>query len=328
MTRYNYSKLKNTWSDGRQPTYKINSYTDPTSTGLVVFDIDDTLRVVDLAQYSNCQWRTDCKFPNNTLADTQKRAVNAINTFYGMGYDIAIYTKEQTSELAKSGGYKYVSGLSQYINDPYKTKFTQDILVNYEKNIMFGTGTKYGTDKGKGLIKLADILNIPHNKVLMFDDTNANINDITRSGICGINVSNTPNICGISDQNLSDGITFMNSGQCINTNKPNPCPGPGACAPPPKICTFDQSCADGSCTCPSGSRCDDYGKCCSPDCTNVFCDQRNECGETCGCGEGQYCDGYRRCLPCKTNKDCAFMNQNCNTATGECVDKSFSNFNY
>jgi hypothetical protein len=50
----------------------------------------------------------------------------------------------------------------------------------------------------------------------------------------------------------------------------------------------------------------------------------NECGDKCFCsGEGQYCD-QGRCLPCKTDKDCSFLGQNCNTATGQCVDKSFS----
>jgi hypothetical protein len=219
MSRYCYSKLKNTWlSEDRKQTY---SYTDPpptSSKGLVVFDIDDTLRVVN-GSWSNCQWRTaECNFPNNTLADTQSRAVHAINTFYKMGYAIAIYTKETTNQLDVphgAGALAYVTGLASKITNPdYKAQFTQDILVNYETNIMFGTGSKYGNDKGKGLIKLANRLNIPHNKVLMFDDTNSNINDITKSGICGITVSNTPNICGISDQNLSDGVNFMNSGQC------------------------------------------------------------------------------------------------------------------
>ena len=65
---------------------------------------------------------------------------------------------------------------------------------------------------------------------------------------------------------------------------------------PPAICTYDQSCKDKSCVCPSGYNCGDYGKCCSQDCTNLSCDQRNECGETCGCGEGKYCDGNKRCV--------------------------------
>ena len=236
MTRYCYSKLKNTWlSEDRQQTY---SYTAPIVTpsqkGLVVFDIDDTLRVVN-GSWSNCQWRTaECKFPNNNVADTQKRAINAINTFYKMGYDIAIYTKEQTSELNPPGGkgaLPYVTGLASKINHAYKAKFTQDILVNYETNIMFGTGSKYGNDKGKGLIKLADRLKIPpHNKILMFDDTNKNIKAINDSGFCGITVSNTPNICGISDQNLQDGVDFMNSGQCIKPPILNHSKGV-ACAP-------------------------------------------------------------------------------------------------
>lgn len=176
MSRYCYSKLKNTWSyEHRQPTYsytdpppsyKINSYTDPTSKGLVVFDIDDTLRVVDLQQWADCQWRTKCGFPNNTLADTQTRAVKAINTFYALGYDIAIYTREQTPEVTgKGGALEYVTGLASKIDPLYKTKFTQDILVNYETNIMFGTSSKYGPNKGQGLIKLADLLNIPHNRL-------------------------------------------------------------------------------------------------------------------------------------------------------------------
>ena len=252
MSRYCYSKLKNTWlSDHRQhtssytdptPSYKINSYTDPTSKGLVVFDIDDTLRVVDLQKYADCQWRTTkCGFPNNTLADTQTRAVKAINTFYAVGYDIAIYTREQNSELNPTGGkgaLPYVTGLASKIDPLYKTKFTQDILVNYETNIMFGTSSKYGPNKGQGLIKLADRLNIPHNKVVMFDDGNDNINDITQNGFCGITVSNTPYTCGISEKNLSDGVNFMYSGQCP-TVIPNPSTSMGACAPP---CTKYQPC--------------------------------------------------------------------------------------
>ena len=157
------------------------------------------------------------------------RAVKAINTFYGMGYDIAIYTKEITKDLVPSGALDYVTDLANKIDPRYKTKFTQDILFNYQTNNMFGTGSKYGNNKGSGLKTLADKLNIPHNNVVMFDDGNANINDITQSGFCGITVSNTPNICGISDQNLSDGINFMKSGKCINTNKPNPSVN-GACA--------------------------------------------------------------------------------------------------
>jgi hypothetical protein len=335
MTRYCYSKLKNTWSsEDRKHTY---SYTDPpptSSKGLVVFDIDDTLRVVDLEQDADCLWRTSCKFPNtnNTLADTQNRAVEAINKFYGMGYDIAIYTREGTSEVTKGGpgsALAYVTGLaSKLSHDNFhdnRTKFTKDILDNYQNNIMFGTSTKYGGDKGPGLVKLAGKLNIPLSKVLMFDDSNDNIRSIRSSGICGITVSNTPYTCGISEKNLSDGVDFFTSGQCPPIIK-NPSVGPGTKCP--TICTSEQSCADGSCKCAVGSRCGDYGTCCSQDCTNVFCDQRNECGETCGCGEGQYCDGWRRCLPCKIDKDCAFLGKTCNKATGECLDNSFSNFNY
>lgn len=232
MTRYCYSKLKNTWlSEDRKDTYKINSYTDPIlminasprPKGLVVFDIDDTLRVVN-GDWSNCQWRTtsDCGFKIDTQTnDTQTRAVNAINTFYDLGYAIAIYTKEDTKHVESSGALNYLKLLASKLSHDNKTKFTQDILVNSDSNIMFGTGTKYGNDKGKGLIKLADRLNIPHNKVLMFDDTNKNINAINASGFCGITVSNTPKICGISDKNLQDGKTFMNSGKCI---KPIPNP--------------------------------------------------------------------------------------------------------
>jgi len=246
MSRYCYSKLKNTWSyEHRQPTY---SYTDPpptSSTGLVVFDIDDTLRVVDLEQYADCLWRTSCKFPNNTLADTQTRAVKAINKFYGMGYDIAIYTREGTSEVTKGGSgsaLAYVTGLASKIDPAYRTKFTQDILLNYEsyeKNIMFGTSTKYGPDKGPGLVKLAGRLNIPLSKVLMFDDSNENITSIRSSGICGITVSNTPYTCGISEDNLSEGINFFTSGQCPPIIK-NPSPGPGTKCPTP--CTKYQPC--------------------------------------------------------------------------------------
>jgi len=230
MTRYCYSKLKNTWlSENRQQTYKINSYTYPilNLTGLVVFDIDDTLRVVN-GDWNNCQWRTtsQCGFKNDTQTDdTQRRAINAINTFYKMHYDIAIYTKEQTKDLGgHSGALAYVTDLANKIDPSYKTKFTQDILDNYETNIMFGTGSKYGNDKGKGLIKLADALNIPHSRVLMFDDTNKNIKAINDSGFCGITVSNTLNTCGISEQNLKDGVNFMNSGKCINPvlNPSNP----------------------------------------------------------------------------------------------------------
>ena len=231
-----YSKLRNTWlseDDHTQP-YKINSYTDPTPTGLVVFDIDDTLRVVGDGKYANCQWRTThkCGFPNNTVNDTQMRALKAINTFYDMGYDIAIYTREATKDLdGPSGALNYLKLLASKISDPsYKTKFTQDILVNYDSNIMFGTDTKYGNDKGKGLKTLADKLNIPHNKVVMFDDTNNNIKDIIDNNFCGITVSNTPTICGISDQNLTDGINFMKYGKCI-TPILNPSKGKGACAP-------------------------------------------------------------------------------------------------
>ena len=145
-----------------------------------------------------------------------------------MGYDIAIYTKEQTKDIKPSGAFDYVTDLANKIDLRYKTKFTQDILFNYETNNMFGSGSKYGNNKGAGLKTLAGKLNIPHNKVVMFDDGNANIKDIISSGFCGITVSNTPNICGISEQNLTDGINFMNSGQCI---KPilNPCVK-GACA--------------------------------------------------------------------------------------------------
>ena len=160
-----YSKLRNTWlseDEHIQQTYKINSYTDPTPTGLVVFDIDDTLRVVGDGQYANCQWRTThkCGFPNNTVNDTQIRALKAINTFYKMGYDIAIYTREGTKELdGPSGALAYVKDLASKISEPYKAKFKKDILDNYENNIMFGTGSKYGNDKGAGLIKLAKSLN-------------------------------------------------------------------------------------------------------------------------------------------------------------------------
>ena len=248
MTRYCYSKLKNTWSsEDRQHTYKINSYTDPILTlnstlnpspspspspkGLVVFDIDDTLRVVNGVngdgQWSNCQWRTthECGFENDTQTnDTLTRAVNAINTFYDLGYAIAIYTKEETKYIESSGALNYLKLLASRLYARNTTKFTQDILVNYQdkKNYYFGTGTKYGNDKGLGLIKLADNLNIPHNKVLMFDDTNKNIEDITKSGFCGITVSNTPNICGISEQNLSDGVNFMTYGQCRKPSITNP----------------------------------------------------------------------------------------------------------
>jgi hypothetical protein len=330
MTIYCYSKLKNTWlSEDRQHTY---SYTDPpptSSTGLVVFDIDDTLRVVDQEKYADCLWRTSCKFPNtnNTLADTQTRAVKAINKFYQMGYDIAIYTREETSEVTgKGGALEYVTGLATQIDPHYRTKFTQDILLNYQSNIMFGTSTKYGGLKGPGLVKLAGRLNIPLSKVLMFDDSNDNITSIRSSGICGITVSNTPYTCGISEKNLSDGVDFFTSGQCPPIIK-NPSAKPGAQCP--TLCTSGQSCADGSCKCAVGFRCGEYSdRCCSEDCTNHFCNGMNECGEKCLCsGEGQYCD-QGRCLPCKTDKDCSWLGQNCNTATGQCVDKSFSNFNY
>jgi hypothetical protein len=284
MTRYCYSKLKNTWSsEDRQHTYKNNSYTDPiltlnstlnstltpspsriptlnptpspsriptlnptpspspspTPKGLVVFDIDDTLRVVNGVngdgQWSNCQWRTthECGFANDTqyddtqYDDTLNRAANAINTFYDLGYAIAIYTKEQTKDIESSGALGYLKLLASRLYPRNTTKFTQDILVNYQdktKNYYFGTGSKYGNNKGLGLIQLADKLNIPHNKVLMFDDTNKNIQDITntKSGICGITVSNTLNICGISEQNLRDGVNFMTYGQCRNPSIPNP----------------------------------------------------------------------------------------------------------
>jgi hypothetical protein len=222
MRRNNYSKLKNTWlSDDRQPTY---SYTDPTPKGLVVFDIDDTLRVVN-GQWSDCQWRTkDCGFPNNNLADTQTRAVNAINFFYDiMKCDIAVYTKETNDEVVKSGALDYVAGLAKYINNP---KFKNDIVDDYKNNKGFGTSTKLNRgeahpNKGKGLKILADNFNIPHNKVVMFDDSNNNIKDIIDNGFCGITVSNTPNICGISEQNLKDAKTFMNNEPCI---KPIPNP--------------------------------------------------------------------------------------------------------
>jgi hypothetical protein len=314
------------WSyEHRQKTY---SYTDLPPTGLVVFDIDDTLRVVDLEQYADCLWRTSCKFPNtnNTLADTQNRAVEAINKFYRMGYDIAIYTREKTVEVANGGAgsaLAYVTGLASKIDPAYKTKFTQDILVNYQNNIMFGTSSKYGGDKGPGLVQLAGKLNIPLSKVLMFDDSNDNITSIRSSGICGITVSNTPYTCGISEDNLSDGVDFFTSGQCPPIIK-NPSVGPGTKCP--TICTSGQSCADGSCKCAVGSRCGEYSdRCCSEDCTNHFCNGMNECGDKCWCtGEGQYCD-QGRCLPCKTDKDCSFLGQKCNTATGQCVDKSFSN---
>jgi hypothetical protein len=266
MTRYCYSKLKNTWSsEDRQHTYKINSYTEPiltinstlnstltpsptlnptptpspspTPKGLVVFDIDDTLRVVNGVngdgvngdgKWSNCQWRTtlECGFKNDTQTnDTLNRAANAINTFYDLGYAIAIYTKEQTKDIESSGALGYLKLLASKLSHDNKTKFTQDILVNYQdktKNYYFGTGSKYGNNKGLGLIQLADKLNIPHNKVLMFDDTNKNIQDITNNGFCGITVSNTANICGISEQNLSDGVNFMTSGQCRKPSIPNP----------------------------------------------------------------------------------------------------------
>ena len=62
---------------------------------------------------------------------------------------------------------------------------------------------------------LADKFNIPYKKVVMFDDGNDNIKNIISNKFCGITVSNTPNICGISDQNLQDGINFMKNYQCI-----------------------------------------------------------------------------------------------------------------
>jgi hypothetical protein len=153
-----------------------------------------------------------------------------------------------------------------------------------------------------------------------------NITSIRSSGICGITVSNTPYTCGISEKNLSDGVDFFTSGQCPPIIK-NPSAKPGAQCP--TLCTSGQSCADGSCKCAVGFRCGEYSdRCCSEDCTNHFCNGMNECGEKCLCsGEGQYCD-QGRCLPCKTDKDCSWLGQNCNTATGQCVDKSFSNFNY
>lgn len=243
MSRYCYSKLKNTWlSDHRQHTSSY-SYTDPpptSSKGLVVFDIDDTLRVVDLEKYADCLWRTACKFPNNTLADTQTRAVKAINKFYEMDYDIAIYTREQTSEVTgKGGALEYVTGLASQIDPRYRNKFTQDILVNYQSNILFGTSSKYGPEKGPGLVKLAGKLNIPLSKVLMFDDSNDNITSIRSSGICGITVSNTPYTCGISEKNLSDGVDFFTSGKCPPIIQ-NPSVKPGTKCPTP--CTKYQPC--------------------------------------------------------------------------------------
>jgi hypothetical protein len=156
-------------------------------------------------------------------------------------------------------------------------------------------------------------------KVFVMDNINKKFTSYDAKSLEESDLCGSP--CKNDDKSISPYVTSQ--GQTCSYaifGDSTPCTVPDS-----TICTSEQSCTDTSvCTCLSGSRCGDYGKCCSQDCTNIFCDQRNECGETCGCGEGQYCDGYRRCLPCKTDKDCDFMNQNCNTATGECVDKSFS----
>lgn len=193
--------------------------------GLIVFDIDDTLKINPGGEWVDCQWRAECGFPNNDQSDGITRAVNAINTAYKNNINVALYTMEGNEEINNGGdnsAYNYIKKIGTLIDDKYKTKFNNEIVKDVPNNIGFGTKDKLGTEKGVGLKKLAKNYDVPANKVVMLDDNNKNIKSIKDNGFCGITVSNIDKKCGVLDVHINQAIDFIKSGKCPPTQL-NPC---------------------------------------------------------------------------------------------------------
>jgi hypothetical protein len=209
-----YSNRNKTYNLGKN-TYE--SLSDKYK-GICVFDFDDTLKTLDSngenRQWANCRWAPNCAGSfDNDQCSVKVRSALAIQSCLSEGYDIAIYTAENRSEIMSGGKLEYLESLGIPRLNVIINNFKKEI-PNYQYNFLTSDAPVIGTSKkNEGLKSIANHFGYTYQQIVMFDDSSKNVKMINDEGMCAILVSNTETssggICGISRRNLEDGLSYL-----------------------------------------------------------------------------------------------------------------------